>query len=144
MTEDKDFYYWQKGENPKLSANFYGSEFDCNCNNKDCVDMKISKALIENLQYIRNVVKSSIEISSGFRCSNKQQELRDNHVNTVVAKHSAHEDGLAADISCPSMVFAEFFRIAEPRFMNYGKARNWMHVDVRTPKSDGTKRVWFY
>lgn len=145
MTEDDKFYYWKKGTNPQLSKNFNGSEFDCSCKDVDCVDQKISKELILILQDIRNVIATSIKITSGFRCTKKQQSLRDQHVNTVVAKKSAHEDGLAADIQAPSMVFKEFYnKHVEPRFWNLGKGLSYCHVDMRPKKADGTKRLWNY
>jgi uncharacterized protein YcbK (DUF882 family) len=145
MTEDDKFYYWKKGTNPKLSNNFHGSEFDCQCRNEDCVDQKISKELIKILQDIRNVMASSIKITSGFRCAKQQQSLRDRGVNTVVAKKSAHEDGLACDMYAPSVVFKEFYtKYVEPRFYNLGKALSFVHVDMRPKKLDGKKRLWNY
>ncbi len=144
MTEDDVYFYWKKGTNPWLSKNFYGTEFDCSCSHADCIDQKISKALIKEVQWIRDVIKIPITITSAFRCHKQQKDLIARGVNTVVAKKSAHEDGLACDMFAPSMIFKEFYRVVEPRFNNIGKASHFCHVDMRPKKLDGTKRLWNY
>lgn len=144
MTEDDVYFYWVKGQNPQLSKNFYGTEFDCSCSHADCVNQKISKALIKEVQWIRDVIKTPITITSAFRCSKHQKDLVTRGVNTVVAKKSAHEDGLACDMFASSMLYKEFYNVVLPRFNNVGNGKTFVHVDMRPKKADGTKRLWNY
>ena len=145
MRDDDKYYYWDKGENEKLSKNFSTYEFSCTCHRKECVEQKISKELIKILQEIRTVSNSRMKITSGYRCKGKQEDLVKQEVATVVAKTSSHEDGLACDLYPLDMIFVEFYnKYVEPRFNNLGKARSWCHVDVRPKRADGKKRLWYY
>lgn len=144
MTEDDKSYYFKKGDMDFLSTYFHTSHFQCKCSNKECVDQKISKELINKLEQLRGSCGWAIEITSGFRCEKQQAYIRKSGQSTVVATHSSHEDGLAADIRAPSHNIHELNRFIEPLFDNIGTAINFTHVDVRPKKPDGTKRRWVY
>lgn len=77
MTKIDGYYIWKKGERAKLSEYFSTSEFDCQCHHDTCVEQRISVDLINKLDLVRIESNSPIYITSGFRCSRHQQDLRD-------------------------------------------------------------------
>jgi uncharacterized protein YcbK (DUF882 family) len=81
-----------------------------------------------------------MRITSGFRCSEHQQAIRNSGVSTVVAKKSTHEKGDAADISVSSLTSLNLLPIAEKQFKSIGIANNFIHVDLRDDKI----RRWKY
>lgn len=144
MQEDDKFYYFRKGDMSFLSTRFHTSQFQCSCKYEDCVEQRVAKELIEKLEKLCDSCGQKIEITSGFRCHKKQNDIRKSGISTVVAVKSSHEDGLAADIRAASINIHELNKFIEPIFDNIGTAINFTHVDVRPKKPDGTKRRWVY
>lgn len=140
MKQDAEYYYWNKGEVVKLSKNFSSHEFDCNCNFKECVEQKMSKAHIEKLEKMRGILNKPMVINSGFRCSAYQTVLRNSEVNTVVAKKSQHELGNASDPTCKVPIYQLVEAAEKAGFEAIGTAASFIHVDDRI----GRKRRWNY
>jgi len=136
------FYIWNKGDNDRLSDNFSTKEFSCKCNYSDCKEQKVAIKLISDLQELRNYINTAIEINSAFRCSKHQQDVRESGVKTASGV-SSHEQGLAADIRCPSLRTDELFKIMDNRWDNLGLAKTFIHCDIR-PLVNGVKRRWTY
>jgi uncharacterized protein YcbK (DUF882 family) len=134
------YYIWVKGDNLWLNNWFKTKEFECKCSNKECINQKIAVELIARLTVIREYTKSPMRITSGFRCSEHQQAIRNSGVSTVVAKKSTHEKGDAADISVSSLTPLNLLPIVEKQFKSIGIANNFLHVDLR----DDKERRWKY
>ena len=58
---------YRKGVDEKVSANFSSGEFDCKCDHNECFFTYIDDNLISNLQKLRESLKFSIKITSGYR-----------------------------------------------------------------------------
>lgn len=136
------YYVWNKGEKIKFSTNFDSTEFVCQCKRPACVEQRISIDLIEKLQEIRNEVGSPLDVTSGYRCFNHQQEMKEaGTVSTVIATKSTHVRGDAADIRFPDNKTKEqFMEICEKHFESIGTANSFLHLDLRI----GKKRRWVY
>jgi uncharacterized protein YcbK (DUF882 family) len=137
---EDNYYIWNKGDNFWINNWFKTKEFECKCTNKKCIEQKIAVELITRLTVIREYTKSPMRITSGFRCSEHQQAIRNSGVSTVVAKKSTHEKGDAADISVSSLTSLNLLPIAEKQFKSIGIANNFIHVDLRDDKI----RRWKY
>lgn len=137
---ENNYYIWDKGEILWLNNWFKTKEFECQCKNKDCIKQKISVELVKRLTIIREYTKSPMRITSGFRCTKHQEEIRNSGVSTVVAKKSTHELGDAADISVSSLTILNLLPIVEKQFKSIGIANNFLHVDLR----DDQTRRWKY
>lgn len=124
---------WNRGVIKPLSQNFSTKEFTCPCG--ICRDQRVSKALIDKLQRIRDVV-GPITVTSGFRCALYQEALKKRGYKT--AKKSMHLEGQAADIVAADM--DKLLEECEKEFQAIGIAKNFLHVDLRTDK----KRRWAY
>jgi len=137
---EDNYYIWNKGDNFWINNWFKTKEFECKCTNKECIEQKIAVELITRLTVIREYTKSPMRITSGFRCSEHQQAIRNSGVSTIVAKKSTHERGDAADISVSSLTSLNLLPIAEKQFKSIGIANNFIHVDLRDDKI----RRWKY
>jgi zinc D-Ala-D-Ala carboxypeptidase len=137
MRTDETFFYWYKGDGELLAYGFKADEFSCHCNQCKDEEQKISKKLIERLEVVRHLFARPIVITSGYRCAQHQQELRDKGFETAVGK-SSHELGEAADVTCGNV--PRLAAIANNYFKSLGLARTWMHVDTR----DDKERRWSY
>jgi uncharacterized protein YcbK (DUF882 family) len=135
-----DYYIWDKGDNLWINNWFKTAEFECKCSNKECVEQKIAVELVNRLTEIREYTKSPMRITSGYRCSKHQEEIRNSGTSTVVAKKSTHELGNAADISVSSLTTLNLLLVAEKKFKSIGIANNFLHVDLR----DDKVRRWKY
>jgi len=132
---------WNKGQDVKLGKYFSSYEFSCTCRYQSCVVQQVSKELIKKLDQVREKLGSPLIVTSGFRCSRKQADLRKAGHQTAVGK-SSHEEGQAADIA--AIKSKELLKIVKEVFNNIGTAPTFLHVDVRPIKADGTKRLWVY
>lgn len=83
---ENNYYIWNKGENLWMNNWFKTKEFECKCTNKECIEQKISVELVKRLTAIREYTKSPMRITSGFRCTKHQEDIRNSGVSTVVAK----------------------------------------------------------
>jgi uncharacterized protein YcbK (DUF882 family) len=104
----------------------------------------ISLDLIKKLEEVRVEFGHPMKVTSGYRCP-------DHNSDPSVGGHqkSAHMDGLAADVRPLNYDVADLdnlYQICYTKFDNIGNGINkgFIHVDVRQPKSDGTKRQWTY
>ena len=139
---DKDGYYlWKKGEVYPFNKYFSSAEFSCKCTHKECVDQKVSKILIDKLTELREAIQEPLKISSGFRCSAHQDDVRKSEVSTVVAKNSQHEVGNAADVVPTRTPASQLEQVAARFFDAIGVASTFIHVDLRTDKKN---RRWVY
>lgn len=142
MREDLNYYIWTKGDVFPLGGSkfFSTSEFACHCNFSDCIEQKISKSLIQDLISLRQDINEPITITSAFRCTKYQNKLRDDGVNTVVAKKSTHELGQAVDLVPSRMKIPTFMKFCEKYFEAIGIAKTFLHIDERK----GKIRRWNY
>ena len=143
MKQDDKFYYWDKKEIVYLSKHFRTKEFTCSCKYPDCKDQKISKELVDKLEFVREGINTAIEITSGYRCAKHQKDLQESGLQTAKGQ-SSHELGIAADIRAPSLRVVELLPFLDHSFDNVGIASRFAHVDMRPKKPDGSKRRWYY
>lgn len=130
---------YQKGSNAILSTHFKSSEFDCKC--PQCTETKIDSDLITLLEKIRENT-GPLKITSGYRCSHYQTELRLRGYETAVGV-SQHELGRAADVTGEDTEYsgAQLEQLARNAgFKAVGVGRSWVHVDLRNEK----ERRWTY
>lgn len=145
MKVDNGYYVWKKTDKPeKINDYFSTGEFSCQCKLPSCVDQKISVDLIDRLTYLRVAKKSPMTITSGFRCTAHQEEIRNSGVSTVVAKVSQHELGNAADVKFKALRIDEWMNDAKTKFSYIGIATNFLHLDVRPAKVKGEWVTWKY
>ena len=145
MHEDSNYFIWNKGDVYFLDKEKYfkTSEFACHCNFKDCVEQRISKSLITKISKVRSDIAEPIVITSGFRCSKYQEKLRNEGVNTVVAKKSTHELGQAVDFYPIRMKIPQFLVFVDKYFNSIGIAKTFLHADLRG-QDDKKERRWNY
>ena len=129
-------YVWLKGQNRKLTPNFSTTEFDCPCTIPTCVEQRINKDLVDNLQKVRDNLQDSLTVTSGYRCQEYQNELEKRGYKT--AKNSQHLLGNAADVTSRNM--STLGRLLHEVFICVGVARNFFHVDERRDRP----RTWNY
>jgi len=78
---------FQRGDRTKLTTNFARYEFQCSCG---CSAQMVDTELAEKLQTIRNKIKKSIKITSGYRCLKHNSAVGG-------SSGSKHRYGMAAD-----------------------------------------------
>lgn len=144
MKSENGYYRWTKGDRIKINEFFSTHEFTCQCEHADCVDQVISEDLIKRLSKLREVKKTSITITSGFRCKKHQEDIRNSGVSTVVAKVSQHELGNGADVKLKGLSVEEWLEDAKKLFWYIGLAKTFLHVDTRPAKVQGTHVTWKY
>lgn len=139
LTQDADYFYWDKADEPEsLSPSFSTREFACHCSNTSCVSQRVAKELVVKLQAVRDQTGQPITVTSGYRCHEHQLELSCQGAETATGI-SQHELGNAADVQPPNL-YIHLYQL----FNALGKASSFTHVDLRSPHSDGTKRLWSY
>lgn len=146
LTEVEGYYVWQKEYSYPLSDHFNTELFECKCSNESCKEQRIFIDLVNKLEEIRTEIGQPITITSAFRCSAKQEQLREDAKNgtgqlTVVAKKSTHESGDAVDIRPKDGkdIQGNFLKVCASKFDSIGLANSFLHVDQRK----GTRR-WKY
>ena len=118
-----------------LTKNFNRSEFACKGANCCGHSAPVSLELVEGLQFLRDMAKVPLLITSGFRCNKHNSTMK-----PPGAKNSQHIYGTAADIATPKGWAAkELYDLAESLMLFDGIGiYDWgVHVDVR-----GTKARW--
>lgn len=129
-------YVWRKGENSAITKNFWTSEFECPCVLPTCIEQRINRNLVDNLQKVRDSLNEPLTITSGYRCAAYQEDLEKRGYKT--AKNSQHLLGNAADVTARNMT--TLGRLVHENFISVGVARNFFHVDERRDKP----RTWNY
>lgn len=120
---------YKKGSDENLSLDFKVREFDCPCDH--CEETLIDDDLVLKLQELREVLAFPIKITSGYRCEQHQEELREMGFETAHGK-SQHELGKAADIKTGHHLGAELEEAARSvGFEAVGVGRSFIHVDLR-------------
>lgn len=129
---------YQKNDRSKLGEYFSVAEFECNCSSCDVT--WIDPVLVARLDVLRGLIKLPVRITSGYRCLQKQEELRKAGYETAVGI-SQHTLGGAADISVIGKTGAELEPFAKQAgFKSIGVGKNFLHVDIR----DDKERRWDY
>lgn len=155
MKAENGFYTWTKGDKKarftladgKETIVFCPVEFDCKCTNATCTTQKLSAALVEALVALRAACGFSLRITSGYRCQAHQTAIKGQAGVTTVSQSGQHPLGIAADVQPSTRTnesWAKFIKLVDEMFMNIGLAATFRHVDMRTPKPDGKKRLWNY
>lgn len=127
--------------NSKLSQYFTTDEFRC----PHCKQITISMKLVNALEELRSACGSSLNILSGYRCTEHNAAIGGE------AK-SLHCEGLAADVACPKgLALADFYAKADAIASfktggigiypgGRGQNTDFLHVDVR-PKRARWSRI---
>jgi uncharacterized protein YcbK (DUF882 family) len=120
----------------KITNNFNLEEFDSKCGRE--MPSQVVTNIIElakNLQVLRDEVKKSIQITSGYRSPEHNAKVKG-------AKLSQHITGMAADIKVAGMTpkqVAEVIErlIAEKKMKEGGIGiyKTWLHYDHRNTKA---------
>jgi uncharacterized protein YcbK (DUF882 family) len=120
----------------KITNNFNLQEFDSKCGRE--MPSQVITNIIElakNLQVLRDEVKKSIQITSGYRSPEHNAKVKG-------AKLSQHITGMAADIKVSGMTpkqVAEVIErlIAEKKMKEGGIGiyKTWVHYDIRNTKA---------
>lgn len=121
----------------KLTKNFSKSEFDCSCG----CDMPLGvlhnvQKLANQLQILRDIIGTPIQLNSGYRCD----DYNDNVVKG--AKNSQHKLGKASDIVIADMTPQETFELVD-LLINEGELlqgglsayATFTHYDIRKTKA---------
>lgn len=100
---------------------FDEKEFCCPC----CGEHRISKNLVDRLDFSREISGIPMRVTSGYRCKQYNRKVGGK-------PRSSHLDGTASDIFCPSgsikaTFLASFF---ESGIKRVGIYKNFIHVDV--------------
>ncbi len=126
------YYIWKKGEVFELSPHFSTREMSCKCSHDSCVEQRISKNLIDKLELVRGDIKEPLVITSAYRCSKHQEDIRNSGTSTVVAKKSTHELGDAVDCRPKSGMNPGFELTCSAEFTSIGRAATFLHLDLRS------------
>ena len=123
-----------------LSKNFSRAEFECKCG---CGSAEVDPLLIETIQRIRDAAGTPLRVNSGVRCPSHNRRVGG-------VSNSQHLLGKAADITWTGLaehlysLIHALYRAGKLPHLGYAKlysAKNFVHVDVRSPKSE-TIKLW--
>ncbi len=131
--------YYRKGLIEQISKDFKACEFDCPCDH--CACTLVDSELVSKLQELRERIGKPIAITSGYRCTSYQNELKARGYETAVGV-SQHTLGRAADIAVSGLGIP--FIISEAILVGFkaiGAGENFLHLDTR---DDGKTRYWNY
>jgi len=120
----------------KITNNFSLQEFNSKCGREMPTNVMVNIIeLAKNLQVLRDEVKKSIQITSGYRSPEHNAKVKG-------AKNSQHITGMAADIKVAGMTpkqVAEVIErlIAEKKMKEGGIGiyKTWLHYDIRNTKA---------
>ena len=120
----------------KITNNFSLQEFNSKCGRDMPTNVMVNIIeLAKNLQVLRDEVKKSIQITSGYRSPEHNAKVKG-------AKNSLHVLGMAADIKVAGMTpkqVAEVIErlIAEKKMKEGGIGiyKTWLHYDHRNTKA---------
>lgn len=130
-------FTYKKNEIQSLSLHFKTNEFQCPCSG--CKSTLIDSELVEKLELLRKGMGTKLQITSAYRCPDKQKELRILGYETAKGI-SQHCLGKAADVTNGVARGAELEEEARKAgFKSVGVGKTWIHVDLRPEE-----RRWFY
>jgi uncharacterized protein YcbK (DUF882 family) len=148
MRFDNGYIYWHKGEVFNITKNFTNREFECDWDYAgDQDEQRISIELVSGLQWVRDRLKQSIKVTSGFRFWGYHEQIykglqardaRQGKAPRRIPQASSHLSGNAADITSPDLIALRHW--IEQYFKAIGYGRNFYHVDTR----NDVKRTWTY
>lgn len=121
------------------TPHFKPEEFTCS----HCGKERMSQAFIDQLEKARVKAGIYFKITSGYRCAEKQAQLRKQGYETARGK-SPHEKGVAADIA----IFSDQLRwiivkgLLDAGFQRIGFGSNFVHVDADEDRH--ALRLWHY
>jgi uncharacterized protein YcbK (DUF882 family) len=115
----------------QLSPHFKQSEFACKCG---CGFNTVDRRLINGLELMREHIGHPIILTCGCRCPKHNAA-----VGGVITSY--HLQGMAADITCPSVSLRELYKAAYLSIFGEGGIglypdKHFIHVDV------GPQREW--
>ena len=125
----------RKGPTFQMERDFWSKEFYCSCG--FCMDQLVDTDLVSQLQMLRDELKQSIRIKSGYRCERHNEQLIAQGLKA--SKKSQHLQGKAADISVVGYSGSQLYEKAKKFFKAIGVGSGWIHVDTRPQRV-----VWFY
>ena len=113
------------------------NEFQCSC----CGEINMDSEFLERLDCAREIAGTPFIINSGYRCSNKQDALKEEGHETAEGT-SPHQKGVAADIFIysPERRLQIIKALIEVGFTRIGFAKNFVHVD----SDPGRKENWMW
>jgi len=120
-------------------THFIRSEFVCPCCKTEFMDWEF----LSMIDSAREDACVPFKITSGYRCTKHQQELREQGYETA-HNTSPHELGVACDIYVPSTKnrFLILDSLMYVGFNRFGLGSNFIHVD-RDLSRNGA-RIWVY
>lgn len=143
LPPEPEYYTWEKGFDMDLSKHFASPEFECHCKFPECKEQRISSDLINRIEKLRIEINQPLYVTSAYRCSRYQQVLTSSGIQTAKGK-SQHELGNAVDVAPKDGNIEPLLVSADKLFDSVGIASNFLHLDTRTKKEDGSKRRWKY
>lgn len=122
-----------------LTKNFNKREFACSCG---CGEDTVSPRLVGILQSIRDITGKPINITSGFRCKKKNDQLIAEGSGAVPT--SSHLRGLAVDFACVTSSDRHDFVAAalDIGINRIGIGKTFIHIDIDPDKAQGV--IWVY
>ena len=120
---------------------FKKSEFLCSC----CQEEKMQPIFLQLIDETRHLARIPFIVNSGYRCEKKQQELRDQGLQTTrKGDKSPHEKGLAVDIKVKDsfdryQIIRAWLTIGGNR---YGIAKTFVHLDLDYSRK--LFKTWYY
>lgn len=133
LSLDDVYYVWDKGDMEHFpeAPNFHTREFSCQCTYETCLTQKVSRELIRRLHCVRGEYGFPIVVTSGYRCSRRQADLRASGTETAKGT-SQHELGNAADIRPLTLDHMQPLKeAASHHFSSMGVSTRFLHVDTR-------------
>jgi uncharacterized protein YcbK (DUF882 family) len=107
----------------RIAEYFHLDEFQCPC----CLQVILHPILLQKLNSLRNKIKNSIIVTSGYRCSPYNKDVGG-------IKGSYHLFGMAADIYAPKVFLKDLLKSAEGigfSGIGYYSKGNFLHLDIR-------------
>lgn len=133
----------KKEQDEAISLHFKAREFSCKCMYQICTTQNLSKDLVDKLELVRERFGKAIKITSGCRC----EAHNDAEGGKTKSKHLFTDtvECIAADIAPYDLKDLDsLYTICYDVFQALGKAKTFIHVDLRPAKADGSKTLWVY
>ena len=129
-----DFIVYPKAHDFQILPSFLLSELACPCIYLHCRATILYKPFLDLLQRIRDKIESPLIVTSGYRCSEKNRDLKG-------APLSAHLMGAGADIKSRYLNTEEFVDICQKLgATGIGIYKDHLHIDLLY--ADGSPRRW--